>query len=182
MVRRIRTRPGCRAVIMSFSFAALLFAVATPSSHRRHTVVTRSRRYRRDQTWLLDPVQCQSSTAVLFAVRLWSTSKHSPDRAPRIVPSVCTVHCWLVPPLQSHICTRAPAAASSGASRHLPSERRVPSVWLHLWLAPEPQSQITRPVPFVVALAGTSRHRPDAALTSVLSVGCGVTPPPGVTL
>src|SRR4051794_9931983 len=49
---------------------------------------------------------------------------------------------------------------------------------VHRWLALPPQSQTTGWVPFVVTLFGTSRQRPDAALTSVLPVGGGVVVPP----
>src|SRR3954452_4291819 len=75
----------------------------------------------RDQRWLAAAEQVHSSTTVPLAVRLWSTSRHRPDCVPRRVPSELRVHCWFVPPLQSQICTFAPAAAFGGASRHLPS-------------------------------------------------------------
>src|SRR5690349_4097056 len=84
-----------------------------------------------------------------------------------MVPLALSVHRWLVPPLQSQICVRAPAAAFSGASRHLPSAWRVWPLSVQRWFVPPLQSQMIGWVPLVVLPPGTSRQRPDAALTRV---------------
>src|SRR5688572_1048244 len=107
-------------------------------------------------------------TAVPLAVAAPLTSRHSPDWTLLIVPLVLTVHCWLVPPVQSQIRTTVPAGALAGASRHLPSDWKVWPLSAHCWLAPPLQSHMDSWVPLVVLLCGRSRQRPDAALTSVL--------------
>src|SRR5262249_49234953 len=94
-------------------------------------------------------------------------SRHRPDETLLIVPLVPRFHLWLLPPLQSQICTFAPAEALSGASRHLPSDCNVWPLTVHRWLAPPLQSQMMGCVPLVVLLPGTWRQRPEAGLTSV---------------
>src|SRR5690349_1215815 len=87
-----------------------------------------------------------------------------------MVPLALSVHRWLVPPLQSQICVRAPAAAFSGASRHLPSAWRVWPLSVQRWFVPPLQSQMIGWVPLVVLPPGTSRQRPDAVPTSAAPV------------
>src|SRR5581483_350135 len=84
-----------------------------------------------------------------------------------MVPLALRFHCWLLPPLQSQIWTFEPAVAPNGTSRHLPSERRVCPVRVQCWLLPPLQSQMIGWVPLVLLAPGTSRQRPDAALTRV---------------
>ena len=50
-----------------------------------------------------------------FAVPPLLTSRHSAGKRTLLtVPLPLNVHCWLVPPLQSQICTRVPLAALGG--------------------------------------------------------------------
>src|SRR5688500_17895644 len=117
-------------------------------------------------------------TAVPLAVAAPLTSRHRlGKRTLPIVPLPLNVHCWLVAPLQSQICTRTPLAALAGASRHLPRICSVWPLWVNCWLAPLWQSQISCCVPLAVPLLLTSRHRPEASLRSRKVVGAGVDPP-----
>src|SRR6185436_7288687 len=134
--------------------------------------------HRRVQRWLAAAVQVQRMTVVPLAVPALLTSRHRPDCRPTIVPSALNVHCWLVPPLQSHSCAFAPAVADSGASRHLPRTCRLWPATVQRWLAAPLQSQMIGCVPLAVLLFGMSRQRPDAALTSANEDGGGSMVPP----
>src|SRR6186713_2852911 len=109
-------------------------------------------------------------TVLPLAVALPLTSRHSPDCTLRIVPSVLRFHCWLAPPLQSHSCALAPAVALVGESRHLPRDCRVWPLRAQRWFAAPLQSQMIGWTPLAVLPLGTSRQRPEAALTSAVPV------------
>ena len=51
------------------------------------------------QLWFVCPLQVHIPTVVPFAVPRPVTSRHRPDCTPTIVPLVCSVHLWFVPPL-----------------------------------------------------------------------------------
>src|SRR5581483_1388175 len=71
-------------------------------------------------------------------------------------------HCWLLPPLQSHISILAPFVVDAPVtSRHSPdwTPTMVPSALnRHCWLVPPVQSQMTAVAPRVVAPPNTSMH------------------------
>ena len=141
-----------------------------PARGIRHPPVDASRcGYSRAHRWLAALVQVHGPTRVPLPVLTTPlvTSRHRPDWMPLMVPSELNVHCWFVPPLQSHSTTFAPAVAPIGASRHLPKTCSVAPLIVQRWLAPPEESQMDGWVFFAVALFGSSRHRLEAALTSI---------------
>src|SRR4051812_12987505 len=114
-------------------------------------------------------------TGVPLAVAFALTSRQRPE-GPLMGPLELKGQRWFVPPLQSQIWTLLPAVAFAGASRPLPRACTAWPLSVQRWFAPPLQSQMMGWVPLAVLLFGTSRQRPDAALTSVTVSGGGVVP------
>src|SRR5690348_14325761 len=120
--------------------------------------------------WLLWPLQVHRMTAVPLAVPAPLTSRHRPDLTPVTEPSEFCRHCWLAWPLQVQMITGVPGVVwplEASTQRVSPIVLSSPAeVKPKAWLAWLSQSQMSRVLPGVSTLPLTSRHRPEAELTS----------------